>query len=272
MRICILFTGQYFVLTTRMLEIIYYNRDIPRTEPQCRNPAGRRLVHRRFPLSAEATPIARTLLETSRLSGKNGQDYPAQGPPSNALLLKRYRSTTCSLASGASGRTDATIRKRLLRVQQVCAVTGSASQTLQSYHIINAVRRRESETKETAQRRRSNVEAFLARLGILDAQDFSLNTLANAIFEGRYAPKRRQIWRICHLPLPRSHCKIGSPLQTPQFNLENHKGGKQTSPRIRPSHDNIFRAIRTSCTPISSPATSRSACKLTLCAWAPCSP
>ncbi|KAJ7092698.1 hypothetical protein C8R44DRAFT_891134 [Mycena epipterygia] len=105
--------------------------------------------------------------------------------PANPHLLdppvNQAETAAPSLASpsATTTQTQKLLRNRLLRLGQFCAVTGSATATLQACHILNPVRKKKSETAEDARRRKEAIENFLTNLGILKREPFLLNSLFN---------------------------------------------------------------------------------------------
>ncbi|KAJ7452105.1 hypothetical protein B0H11DRAFT_2246062 [Mycena galericulata] len=91
-----------------------------------------------------------------------------------------YQPETVAPSSAASSatttKTQKLLRNRLLRLGQFCAVTGSATASLQVCHILNTVRRQKAETAEHARVRKDNVESFLTNIGILGRQAFHLDS------------------------------------------------------------------------------------------------
>ncbi|KAJ7785644.1 hypothetical protein B0H16DRAFT_1875803 [Mycena metata] len=112
--------------------------------------------------------------------------YPTTGNlPANPHLQNppRFPDGTAapSSASGESALDEKVLRNRLLRHAQFCAVTGSATASLQACHILNTVRRKSNETADVAAARRRDVEAYFNSRGILGGPEFFLNSLLNLV-------------------------------------------------------------------------------------------
>ncbi|KAJ7812761.1 hypothetical protein B0H13DRAFT_1925983 [Mycena leptocephala] len=74
--------------------------------------------------------------------------------------------------------------KPALNRQQFCAVTGSAAASLEACHILNAVRKKKTESKEQAKERKREYvcsEAYLTELGLRGGAPFSLNSVFNEV-------------------------------------------------------------------------------------------
>ncbi|KAJ6532733.1 hypothetical protein DFH09DRAFT_1408099 [Mycena vulgaris] len=105
--------------------------------------------------------------------------------PANPHLLDppTYQAQTVAPSSAASSatttQTQKLLRNRLLRLGQFCAVTESATATLQACHILNTVRKKKNETAEDARERKGAIESFLTNLGVLKREPFLLNSLFN---------------------------------------------------------------------------------------------
>ncbi|KAJ7475713.1 hypothetical protein FB451DRAFT_1244441 [Mycena latifolia] len=89
-----------------------------------------------------------------------------------------YQSDTAaaSSATGTTTFTEKKLRNSLLRRSQFCAVTRSATESIQTCHVLNTVRRKKNETVEAARQR-----SFLSDLKILGRSPFLLNSIANAL-------------------------------------------------------------------------------------------
>ncbi|KAJ7257900.1 hypothetical protein B0H12DRAFT_1322719 [Mycena haematopus] len=88
-----------------------------------------------------------------------------------------------TVATGTTTFSEKKLRNSLLRRNQCCAVTRSATETIQSCHVLNAVRKKKHGTAEEARERKKALEDFLAGRMILGSQSssFSLNSLANTL-------------------------------------------------------------------------------------------
>ncbi|KAJ7928752.1 hypothetical protein B0H13DRAFT_2311058 [Mycena leptocephala] len=104
-------------------------------------------------------PPAKLVVAASRTLPANPQLYH---PP-----VYQADTVAPSLASGTTTHTQKLLRNRLLRTAQFCAVTGSASESIQACYVLNTVRKRKGESTEEAQARRVAVEDFLMDCGIL---------------------------------------------------------------------------------------------------------
>ncbi|KAJ6532732.1 hypothetical protein DFH09DRAFT_1408097 [Mycena vulgaris] len=120
---------------------------------------------------------------------------PSQAPPARLVAASQtfpanphlldpptYQARTVAPSSAASSATTQTqklLRNRLLRLGQFCAVTGSATATLQACNILNTVRKKKNETAEDARERKGAIESFLTNLGVLKRESFLLNSLFN---------------------------------------------------------------------------------------------
>ncbi|KAJ6581170.1 hypothetical protein B0H19DRAFT_496214 [Mycena capillaripes] len=70
----------------------------------------------------------------------------------------------------ASGSTldEKKVRNKLLGHDQFCIITKTTAKSIQSYHILNAVRKRRNETIEECNARRRRIESFLSEARITD--------------------------------------------------------------------------------------------------------
>ncbi|KAJ7824010.1 hypothetical protein B0H13DRAFT_2291082 [Mycena leptocephala] len=130
------------------------------------------------------SPPAKLVVAASRTLPANPQLYD---PP-----VYQADTVAPSLASGTTTHTQKLLRNCLLRTAQFCAVTGSASESIQACYVLNTVRKRKGESTEEAQARRVAVEDFLMDCGILKVLPRihnSWNTYASVFF----CPERRVI-------------------------------------------------------------------------------
>ncbi|KAJ6612755.1 hypothetical protein B0H10DRAFT_2050898 [Mycena sp. CBHHK59/15] len=101
----------------------------------------------------------------------------ATGPkyPTDTATASSARSST------ATTKEEKKFRNQLLKVDQFCFVTGSATASLQACHVLNAVRKTKHESASQAAQRKERIERFLTDQRILNDQEFRLDTLPNGV-------------------------------------------------------------------------------------------
>jgi hypothetical protein len=81
---------------------------------------------------------------------------PPKNLPANPQLRRIAATAVPSTVSSSATTTfsERRARNQLLNRQQFCAVTGSAAASLEACHILNAVRKKKTESKEQAKERK----------------------------------------------------------------------------------------------------------------------